>query len=159
MSCTHEKVVYTVCGCVHHQCRCIEGGKNVRTILGPCPRHAATTAGDGSLTFAEAMALDPSDVECREFGHDPWHRLRVWEHSPLLMIRNFQFRRRNHPKRSLVQEMADMRKFPRASHDHEAMTEAILAVCEYLREHEGVDKQSTCWRPSEDIERHFLEPR
>jgi len=68
---THEKVVWTVCGCVQSQCRCVDGAKNVRTIPGPCPRHreSATAAPPPPVGAEPAARLARVKVEAwDEFG-------------------------------------------------------------------------------------------
>lgn len=115
-----------------------------------------------NLPFAEAMALDPSDVEvcrCPENNPGEWFNLgnNQWISLDQLLRRHF---RRALPRRSRVQEMAErgMALEPGKSDVETIMTEAIRAVCEYLREPE-------CQVPgvglaiSHDIEREFLERR
>lgn len=113
-----------------------------------CPRR--------ELTFAEAMALDPSDVEFNDGVL--WRRLADNGEYSIDYLRMHRFRRAR-PKRSRVQEMA-ARKWPRAASDivlvdEQAREEAMRAVCHYLR--------TTSPHPSlhyaREVEREFLEPR
>ncbi len=107
------------------------------------------------LSFAEAMALDPSEVEVwAKGGWEPLHRRPDYPTGDwvLSFLRQAKFRRAK-PKRSRVQELAiamegadDVHAKERA----ECYREAIRAVCEYMR-------------PRFDgaaylVERHFLEP-
>jgi hypothetical protein len=80
------------------------------------------------LTFAEAMALDPSEVEVlgEVYG---WQLLATdLSHWSLDYLRTAKFRRAK-PKRSRVQEMASNEDLGRA----ELVAMAIRAVCEYMR--------------------------
>jgi hypothetical protein len=112
----------------------------------------------GRLTFAEAMALDPSEVEvmCKGgsfvlLSDDPMH----WT---LTYLRHARFRRAK-PKRSRVQEMAETYGIDgewRRSYGRGAEA-AIRAACEYLR-NQGLSE----WSGKQfagDVEREFLVPR
>jgi hypothetical protein len=111
----------------------------------------------GSLTFAEAMALDPSDVEFKGLGHDrtslyPWQ-----QNYGLARWREAQFRRAR-PRRSRVQEMAETFRDSDSPKSYDvAMATSIRAVCEYLR-----TQNTFAGSPggfAAGIEREFLEVR
>ena len=114
-----------------------------------------TMNNDDCLTFAEAMALDPSEVEWKI--NCDW--LRLGTDVTLGELRVASFRRLSRPRKSRVQEMAEEK---RATHTPalfvetavKYMTDAIRVVCEYLRNETGA---GGCY--ARDIERHFLEPR
>ena len=95
------------------------------------------------LTFAEAMALYPSEVEFQLTGCQGWSPMRLAGDVKLESLREGKFRR-SRPKRSRVQEM-----FPSLIQREGAET-AIRAVLDYLNRNGYGD----C-----NIERHFLEPR
>lgn len=170
MSCTHEKVVYTICGCVQRQCRCIDGGQNVRTIPGPCPRHVgASAAGDDALTLAEAIALPPKDVECclvPDGGPEPqhWICLEAQQHLSLAALRVRMFRRR-HPTRSRVQEMAEKEwgpTSPAAAHSVRERTATIMIVCEAIATGQFptyMPAGTTSREFAAAVVRYFLEPQ
>ena len=106
------------------------------------------------LTFAEAMALDPSDVE----WHDGvlWRSLEGNGEYTLDFLRKVKFRHAR-PRRSRLEEMATQYRESRGPSSVEAIIElAIRAVCKYLRtEVIGAPRFiAAC-----DIEREFLEPR
>ncbi len=117
---------------------------------------------DDSLTFAEAMALDPSEVEVRwAVDSDVWYRMDAAgvEQATLGRLRGAHFRR-SRPKRSRVQEMANGKfDFGRIETQEQVwMTYAIRAVCEFVR------SLKLGYRDHDDevagrIEREFLEPR
>lgn len=168
----------------HQECRCqqcqatLQGG-HYAGLGGSCQcgscaaryilhAQAAANAGpvagkvrDGSLTFAEAMALDPSEVEYHagiEGNSDRW--LSVADNQgryPLSAFRDAKFRR-SRPKRSRVEEMADG-KATKGCVDcgydimlASAYKEAILAVCEFVAGKYDADVDY-------DIRREFLEKR
>lgn len=115
------------------------------------------------LTFAEAMALDPGEVEVRwAVDSDDWYRMdaAAVDHAMLKRLRGAYYRRAR-PKRSRVQEMADNR-FGAGSHenyvDAKARSETALAICAWLRE----DKNNSCVTPhmiADFVEHEFLRPR
>ncbi len=110
------------------------------------------------LTFAEAMGMDPSEVEV-SFPDGGFVALDKYKHSSLSLLRLSSFRRVR-PKRSRVQEMMD-----RVSKNdsvawcsyRNGLTEGVLAVCEYLRKHPTQAHRGHAI--SCDIEREFLEPK
>lgn len=110
---------------------------------------------DDSLTFAEAMALDPSEVE-GQFGEKWWHLddRRVAATLTLDVLRHCEFRR-SRPKRSRVEEMAEQH-FKNGTHENyvaqKAATETIRSVCKWLRGYDGNLSPSF----AEAIELHFL---
>jgi hypothetical protein len=102
------------------------------------------------LTFAEAMALDPSEVEV--CFADNWYPLRgIADSHTLATFRCAKFRRAK-PKRSRVQEMAGVSEY-----DHRLMASTIRAVCEWLRSKQTDLHEFKDVAPY--IEREFLEPR
>ena len=120
-----------------------------------------TATSPSDLPFAAAMALDPSEVEYTAYGLR-WDSLATfdnhrWTWDELKLLR-FRLRR---PRRSRVQEMA-VPKVKGLSSDiaielglerERFGTEAIRAVCEYLK---------TRWRLADvvvQVAREFLEPR
>jgi hypothetical protein len=114
------------------------------------------------LTFAEAMALDPSDVEVQ---HDvDKHRwLPLSEHLTDMTLRYLRQRtfRRAKPKRSRVQEMGEAllkegKLGVYGSLVDESMVAAIRAVCEWMRRRGAIGLLDVV---ASDIEREFLEPR
>jgi hypothetical protein len=103
-----------------------------------------------SLTFAEAMALDPSEVEGEYPGGGvPWQLLTVLEGCTVKFLRTCTFRRAR-PKRSRVQELCEQAVMESGV---SVGTRAIRAVCEYLR------KQGGYGPAPDDIEHEFLVPR
>lgn len=112
------------------------------------------------LTFAEAMALDPSEVEFMVIGGPQWRNL--FETADTFTLAHFRCAkfRRSRPKRSRVEEMAehvDGRKDEYTRYAAYDMERAIRAVCEYLRSWSG-------WKSdgadiAKGVENHFLEPR
>jgi hypothetical protein len=110
------------------------------------------------LTFAEAMALDPSEVEVRFRGG--WLALDKYKHLTLDALRVSDYRRAK-PKRSRVQEMMD-----RVSKDdsvawcsyRNGLTEGIIAVCAHLREL-GHTRTGDATAFASLINGAFLEPR
>lgn len=44
----HGRTVYR-CGCLHSQCRCIEGWRNVRRLEHDCPKHYNASFADDFL--------------------------------------------------------------------------------------------------------------
>lgn len=113
---------------------------------------------DDTLTFAEAMALDPSEVEVDADANGDWKLLADFLGYTLLRLRKYAKFRRSRPKRSRVQEMAEEYRKGPGSRPFEGLVEAtIRSVCEYLRKS---DSTKHCPRVSaDDIEREFLEPR
>ena len=109
------------------------------------------------LTFAEAMALYPSEVEFQLTGCQGWSPMRLAGDVKLESLREGKFRR-SRPKRSRVQEMAEARfssLLPTEKGFYEqGAVEAIRAVCEYLR-----DTGDRNCSHADYVERHFLEPR
>ena len=118
------------------------------------------------LTFAEAMALDPSDVEV--FTHGAWEPLER-PNCPsgeflISFLRKTQLRCRAHPKLSRVQEMANSNRY---AYNNVACyhfgDELIRAVCEYLRKENigawAAPLSTSIESAADAIERHFLEPR
>jgi hypothetical protein len=115
----------------------------------------------GALTFAEAMALDPSEVEVKHRGE--WGPLER-PNSPsgeffLSWLRTAEFRKKARPMRSRVQEMAavmtgDSGTIP----DYRARfgEQLIRAVCAYLETKRAVSGDNHL---AELVERHFLEPQ
>jgi hypothetical protein len=109
------------------------------------------------VTFAEAMALDPSDVEVMD-KHGEWVPLERPNHPGgeflLSWLRKAQLRRRVRPRRSRVQEMADVMTGDSGTiSDYRARfgEQLIRAVCAYLL--------ATGFPPlATDIEREFLGP-
>ena len=112
-----------------------------------------------NLTFAEAMALDPSEVEYRLRGERcVWIPFCV--DMPVRELRsNWEFRRAR-PRRSRVQEMADrgVEPTPGKSYVETIATIAIRSVCEYIRETPRGYKDHDA-QVAASIEREFLEPR
>lgn len=115
---------------------------------------------DELLSFACAMALDPSEVEV-QIGV-PWMPLDAETSSlPLRILRQKEFRR-SRPKRSRVQEMAerDWGTGQSVTDAAGAMKQAIRAVCEYLAAGcADIPKGGLSRELAADVERHFLEPR
>jgi hypothetical protein len=112
---------------------------------------------DGSLTLAEAIALDPGEVECR-FDHQWWllGDPRVAASLTLRDLRIAKFRRAK-PRPSRVQEMAATYGIDgewRRSYERGA-AEAIRAACEWLRAESRLGFE----RNPDAIEREFLESR
>ncbi len=114
------------------------------------------------LTFAEAMALDPSEVEALG-TEDGWQRLSDdLGHWTLDYLRTARFRRAR-PRQSRVQEMAERfyADTPAgallADYTGSAMKEAVRAVCAQLRK-EGAYYSSDAVT-AERLEREFLVPR
>ena len=118
------------------------------------------------LTFAEAMALDPSEVEVLDnvpANAPRWKLLAAClDGFTMSWFRTARFRRAR-PRRSRVQEMAEEHyESTRAGVDitefvSAGMTRAIRAVCEWLRTSEAghmIDHDL----PGQ-VEREFLEPR
>ena len=108
-----------------------------------------------NLPFAEAMALDPSDVEYTAYGLR-WDSLATfdnhrWTWNELKLLRF----RRARPRRSRVQEMAE--NFANGAGE-QYMIVIIRAVCEYLRTacQHGEDSSAEY---AKVIEREFLEER
>lgn len=120
------------------------------------------TQPDDSLTFSEAMALDPSEVEV--WHHDRWSPLLLDPEPPygdwlFTFLRSAKFRHIQRQKRSRVDDMAiakegafDVNARERSRH----YAEAIREVCEYLDLH--VYRSTGC-AVSKQIERAFLEPK
>jgi hypothetical protein len=82
----------------------------------PCPlaataAPAAPVREPGELTFAAAMALDPSQVEVKHRGHDSvsagWLPLDKYTHLTLSTLRQADFRRKPAPKPGRAVEIAD----------------------------------------------------
>jgi len=106
-----------------------------------------------TLTFAKAMALDPSEVEVDRHADGDWKPLSDWLGISLLAGMRTCYFRRARPKRSRVQEMAETAANitgDLSTERHAAMIQAIRAVCEYLNRN--------CYGDC-NIEREFLEPR
>lgn len=123
---------------------------------------------DDSPTFAEAMALDPSEVEARwatTTHGDRWVPLTEVLHSPthISQLRSAHYRRRSRPRRNRVEEMAgtfyDLTPAGEelGKYAERAMKVAIRSVCEYVRTSSVFD--ASIQKLAADIERHFLEPR
>ena len=113
------------------------------------------------MTFQEAMALDPAEVEFNQGGSSAlWHNLGSYLVLSLEEFRLFTFRRAR-AKRPRVEEMAETflmeERAGNLEHTTKSMTHAIRAVCEYLREREDIGELRRGWAAA--IERHFLEPR
>ena len=121
------------------------------------------------LTFAEAMALDPSEVEVhmlRSRGPQ-WERLSVGLMDELTLADALKCHfRRARPGKSRVQEMAErgVEPTPGKSYVETIATIAVRAVCEYMRTHvyctraphrQPLDGGDV----AKDIEREFLEPK
>lgn len=124
---------------------------------------------DDTLTFAEAMALDPGEVEveiyCGPVPSTKWLSLSVAQDAVAVsMLRQSKFRRYR-PKRSRVEEMACPNTNGIRSDvaiqmmlDREqAMTEAIRAVADWLAQVEAghMIEHDLPGR----VRREFLEPR
>ena len=117
----------------------------------------------GELTFAEAMALGPGEVETYHHGTGKWVSMQTAELQTLATMRRCEFRRAGSnwelpkPLRSRVQEMADeYSSLGDRSIEviKNSMDVAIREVCKYLR---AEPHNSTSW--AGDIEREFLVPR
>ena len=119
------------------------------------------------LTFAEAMALDPSEVETYHHGTGKWVSLRTAELQTVATMRKCEFRlvgsswELPKPKRSRVQEMAEETEAvicdPRWTPKQAWMIHAIGAVCKFFRDEPGTN--SLTEETARCIEREFLEPR
>ena len=111
------------------------------------------------LTFAEAMALDPSEVEYRLRGVVGAVWVPFCVDMPVRELRsNWEFRRAR-PRRSRVQEMAEAPAGGTLGEVRATFGEAIVrAVCEYIRETPRGYKDHDA-QVARDIEREFLEPR
>lgn len=113
---------------------------------------------DNTLKFAEAMALDPSDVEAEVNG--TWRPLLdVEEDFSIRQLRKCKFRR-SRPRRSRVEEMADARWVPGTHYceardvDRWTREEMVKEVVKFVRETWPVHGVIAPY-----IERHFLEKR
>ena len=122
------------------------------------------------LAFAEAMALDPSEVEVwAKGGWEPLHRRPDYPTGDwvLSFLRQAKFRRRARPKRSRVQEMAEahMSDDPRAAllidGTFQAWGEQVIrAVCEHLPGAIMENRKQECELTVVGLVlRHFLDPR
>ena len=101
---------------------------------------------DESISFAEAMALDPLDVEWLTPDGETWLPLRGQESQLSVKWATGTSWRRARPRLTRVQEMANG-----APGYLRGAEEAIRAVCEYLRREPGAG--------ADDIARHFLAPK
>ncbi|HXS24371.1 MAG TPA: hypothetical protein VN719_09085 [Gemmatimonadales bacterium] len=122
------------------------------------------------LAFAEAMAMNPSEVE---FCYEPgpcganWSPLAAGMDQSLHGMRHAKFRRarpRVRPKRTRVQKMAlalcgELEAPPVVVDAAKRYEEAVLAVCEYLRDDSKNRASYHRDVTADDIEREFLEPR
>lgn len=113
---------------------------------------------DDTLTFAEAMALDPSEVEFTTPTGGNWMRLDGYLGCSLEHMRLNRFRR-SRPKRSVIEKMADAKVEGDVTISERlcfkaGLETAIRAVCEWLRDG-TVEDEGRATR----IERHFLEKR
>jgi hypothetical protein len=103
-----------------------------------------------TLTFAEAMAMDPSEVEA-SWG-SVWMTVdKCADSGTLADFRCAKFRRAK-PKRSRVQEMEFETVYERTAAEY-----AIRAVCEWLGSDQGPDSVDAMTVRA--IEREFLVPR
>jgi hypothetical protein len=123
---------------------------------------------DETLAFAEAMAMDPSEVEfCYEPGPTGanWSPLAAGMDQSLHGMRHARFRRAL-PRRSRVEEMAGVGETHigiDTGKRAEFAGRVVNAVCEFLRKEKigvraaiGPCGPESAWAA---IEREFLEPR
>ena len=128
------------------------------------PSYQMRRDGSDGLTFAEAMALDPSEVEVLDnvpANAPRWKLLAAClDGFTMSWFRTARFRRAR-PRRSRVQEMAvDFLHEERGgneAHTSMAMTTAVRAVCEWLRTSEA-GHMINHDLPGQ-VECEFLEPR
>lgn len=112
------------------------------------------------LTFVEAMALDPGEVEVDMRDEKGWVRLRDHSDRSVAHMRMKRYRR-SRPRPTRLQELVakEINADRRTNTEFEALgIKVVQAVCEYLRERVRTSPPSGP-HFADDIEREFLEPR